>query len=336
MLGKIQNAKITETVKTAKTNEVKTEQNQQEIKDGKKKLALALGALGVAGAGIVIAAKSGKLSSLKKVKSATTNAKEEIKEVVLKKPKRFTPTSSSYITKTGTDGKTKTFLKEVGTISNPNFRNGETIKISKLTDLTTGEISSVKELKDEVIKEVTEAGTLKLGSKNLTYDSMICRIAGPNSGPIKLGRIVLPNGEKTIATYSADEVHILGKNYIKKEIHNNLRSIMDSSFDKKTGILTQTEKFCRKSEKGINYNGFSRTYLTNPKTGNTICFDSDAFSPENIFANIEIGNTKGISDVNLGYHGSNIFEDLKNALTRTKNPITSDTALLDELKKYMK
>ena len=107
-------------------------------------------------------------------------------------------------------------------------------------------------------------------------------------------------------------------------------------FDKKTGILTQTEKFFHKSKEGINYNGFSRTYLTNPKTGNTICFNSNAFSPRYISADIEIGNTKGISGVNLHYHGSHIFENLKEALTRYKNPITSDTALLDELKKYMK
>lgn len=155
MLGKIQNAKITETVKTAKTNEIKNETNQQEIKDGKKKLALALGALGVAGAGIVIAAKSGKLSSLRKVKSATTNAKDEIKEVVLKKPKRFTPTSSSYVTKTGTDGKTKTFLKEVGTISNPNFRHGKEFTIEKITDLSTGKIVSCKDLTSPPIIEKT-------------------------------------------------------------------------------------------------------------------------------------------------------------------------------------
>ena len=247
MLNKIQNGNIVETVKTAKKNEVKNETNQQEIKDGKKKLALALGALGVAGAGIVIAAKTGKLSSLKKVKSATTNAKGEIKEIVLKKPKRFTPTSSSYVTKTGTDGKTKTFLKEVGTISNPNFRNGETIRISKLTDLTTGKISSVREIK-----------------KASDIPADIIKVGGAR---IKKGHVILPDGKKAACTYTVlDEK---GKNL-------SLRSILDGKYDKKTGLLTQTEKFCTLDKNGkiiFSKEPTIRTTIINKQTGNQLHAD---------------------------------------------------------------
>ena len=212
------------------------------------------------------------------------------------------------------------------------------IKNKKLTDLTTGKMSSVKEIKEGVIPEIVDIGTLKLDSKVLPYDSMICRLAGPQSPDIKLGHVVLPNGKKTLSTYSSIDATIFDANhkYLRTEKHNRLRSIIDSSFDKKTGILTQTERFCRKTENGISDSNFFRTYLTNPKTGNTICFNGNAFSPGRIYANIEIGNTKGISDVDFGYYGPNNFEDLKNFLTRSKNPITSDTALFDELKKYMK
>ena len=201
MLSKIQNANIVKTVKTEKTNEEKNEANQKEIKDGKKKLALALGALSLAGAGIVMVAKSGKLSSLKKVKSATNNAKSEIKEVVLKKQKSFTPTSSSYVTKTNADGTTKTLLSEIGTISNPHFKNGKEFTIEKVTDLSTGKIVSCKDLTSPPIIEKT---TKKI-------------------------HIPLVDGKKIaffIPPYSEQKGNILS-GYLQT-----------SKFDKKTGLLT--------------------------------------------------------------------------------------------------
>ena len=336
MVSSIQSKLISTQEMKSGIQESKKTLKEIEVKDGTRKLALTLGALGAVGMATVFAIKKGNIAH---IKDAATKVPADVKEIVLKKSKRFTPESTSYITKVGSDGKAKTFLCERGTITNPNFRNGKTISIKKVTDLTTGKMSSVQKIEKCVIQpEIVDIGTLKLDSKVLTHDSMICRLAGPQSPDIKLGHVVLPNGKKTLSTYSSIDATICdaNHNFLRTEKHNRLRSIIDSSFDKKTGILTQTERFCHKTENGISDSNFFRTYLTNPKTGNTICFDSDAFSPENIFANIEIGNTKGISGVNLGYHGSNIFEDLKNALTSTKNPITSDTALLDELKKYMK
>lgn len=225
-----------------KTNVSKPVKSPEQIKEGRKKLALALGALGAAGVGIVIAAKSGKLNSLKKPKDIAAKTETKVNEIVLKKSKRFTPTSSSYVTKTSTDGKSQTFLKEIGTISNPNFRNGETITISKLTDLSTGKLASVKEIEKrcDIPSDIIELG----------------------NETIKKGHTVLPNGKKVACTYSVDNY---GRN-------PKLRSILEGQYDKKTGLLTQTERFCKLDNGRIKFLEDTpiRTTITNKKTGNQL------------------------------------------------------------------